>query len=279
MLLSALILIAAVSAQFYPSSAIAPRDFIQEKLDQHTLSQLTVRLEKAVQQYQWSDTSALESLLDRVERENQKSAPNHARVVNLKEETHYQLEPPSWWTKTKVCFGMKPEGKDNGQCFGPDQPTCAGFNEYTSPYKDRTHNSTGGCQMAWGIQAPDVEDSWFSHVQICFRYKAERFAGRGQCGNGTAKAVCAKVNYMTPFYLDQTNHRPGGCKMSWKLKVPVTSPAWLLNSKVCYMWNCHKNVNFVNLLCAPANHWTSYYLDDSFGCQMQWSLANGYLTA
>ena len=52
-----------VLAEFYSADANSSRDFIQEQMDQHTLSGLTVRLEKAIQQYQWSDTSALESLL------------------------------------------------------------------------------------------------------------------------------------------------------------------------------------------------------------------------
>ena len=131
----------------------------------------------------------------------------------------YQLDPPTWWVNNKVCYSFWPERKDKGQCTGIKNPTCAGFNEYTAPFRDYTDNSTGSSKITWGLHTPDLDGDWFQDVRICFRYKAERYAGKGQCGIGTAKAFCAKVNHMTPSYLNQTDHRPGGCKMAWKLKV------------------------------------------------------------
>ena len=69
--------------------------------------------------------------------------------------------------------------------------------------------------------------------------------------------------------------------MSWMLTVPVDAPQWLDNVQLCYIWypdgdggQCGGGEG--RELCARANHWTTYYRDDTDnrggGCRMAWEL-------
>ena len=58
--------------------------------------------------------------------------------------------------------------------------------------------------------------------------------------------------------------------MSWMLLVPTDSPQWLRRARLCYSWypdgdggQCGGGVG--RELCATANHWTTYYRDDTDG--------------
>ena len=91
--------------------------------------------------------------------------------------------------------------------------------------------------------------------------------------------ICAGIGNYTQVYYDDTDERPGGCRMSWMLSVPHDAPHWLLYSRLCYQWypegdeeQCGGGVAMT--LCAHANHWTTYYRDNtddrSGGCRMAW---------
>ena len=92
--------------------------------------------------------------------------------------------------------------------------------------------------------------------------------------------LCAPVGSYTSEYQDDTHHGSGGCRMSWMLSVPVTAPQWLLDVQLCFLWDGPSyKCGYVSEreLCARANHWTTYYRDDSDGrsgggCQMAWKL-------
>ena len=131
--------------------------------------------------------------------------------------------------------------------------------------------------MQWAINSPNAE-SWFKSVQICYRWFAD---GSGQCGGGAPNSQCASIGNFTSEYRDDTDDRPGGCRMSWQLSVPGYSPHWLRTMSLCFEWfadgdsgQCGGGVE--QTLCATANSWTRYYRDDTDnrggGCRMSWSL-------
>ena len=64
------------------------------------------------------------------------SAPNHAKVKILKEETYYQLEPPSWWTKTKVRYKLP--NKESTQTKNKPVPAQVGSTRNTQKYANDT---------------------------------------------------------------------------------------------------------------------------------------------
>jgi len=186
---------------------------------------------------------------------------------------------PDWLSRdTQLCYEWLAEG-DPGQCSAPSNRLCANVNERTAYYRDDSDSRRGGCQMKWGIFSPNSPD-WFKNVQVCFRWYAE--ADRAQCGDQSGRGeVCANVGSFTPSYRDDSDRRNGGCRMSWRLKVPAYAPAWMLNTKLCLDWYAEDDANqcggpgVANNLCAAANYWTPYYRDDSDGrsggCQMSWS--------
>lgn len=132
--------------------------------------------------------------------------------------------------------------------------------------------------MQWGITATG-QAAWFSEAQICYRWHPD--GDGGQCGGGAARELCALVNSYTPYYRDDSDGRPGGCQMSWRLVLSNTAPAWMRNVQLCYEWypdgdggQCGGGAG--RRLCARADQWTQYYRDDSDGrpggCQMRWGL-------
>jgi len=132
--------------------------------------------------------------------------------------------------------------------------------------------------MQWVILSPNAK-SWFKRIQMCYRWYAD--GNGGQCGGGAPRFMCASVGSFTQEYSDDTDGRPGGCRMSWKLSVPRLSPRWVKNMKLCYEWyadgdggQCGGGAG--RKLCATANTWTTYYRDDTDGrgggCRMSWGL-------
>lgn len=116
-------------------------------------------------------------------------------------------------------------------------------------------------------------------VQVCYRWQTN---GDGRQCNGMANGeYCAPVNSYTTFYRDDTFKLAGGCQMSWRLVVQDSAPAWAHNIQLCFDWfaqqdgyQCGQGASYN--LCALANQWTAYYLDDTDnrkgGCYMRWSL-------
>ena len=93
--------------------------------------------------------------------------------------------------------------------------------------------------------------------------------------------MCADVGSFTQEYRDDTDLRGGGCRMSWMLSIPSSSPYWLTKARLCYDWYADGNGGqcgggAAQKLCAIANTWTAYYRDDtdrrSGGCRMAWGL-------
>ena len=190
----------------------------------------------------------------------------------------YFTDIPSWFYQTQLCYQWRPDG-DGGQCGGGvPRKLCAYVGSKTQFYRDDTDRRSGGCRMQWAILSPNAE-SWFKNVQICYRWYAD--GNSGQCGGGAPASQCASIGKFTQEYRDDTDRRSGGCRMSWKLSVPDSSPLWLRIMSLCYRWyadgdggQCGGGVG--ERLCATANSWTTYYRDDtdsrSGGCRMSWGL-------
>ena len=186
---------------------------------------------------------------------------------------------PAWFNNTQFCYKWWPDG-DGGQCGGgAPRDLCAFAGQRTPYYRDDTDGRGGGCRMQWRIYSP-YAPSWFrDSVQVCYRWYAD--GNGGQCGAGAPAESCASVGSYTSVYRDDTDGRSGGCRMSWKLSVPNSSPRWLRGVNLCYYWypdgdggQCGGGAS--RTLCANANFWTSYYRDDtdgrSGGCRMSWGI-------
>ncbi|XP_064650343.1 perivitellin-2 67 kDa subunit-like [Lineus longissimus] len=204
------------------------------------------------------------------------TVPNNAAVVALGRE----LEIPSWFTlKTKLCYKWYADG-DGGQCGGGvGTLLCANVNGMTQYYRDDTDRRGGGCKMSWGIQST-LYPPWFRQVQVCFRWYPD--GDGGQCGGGAARNLCAPIGSYTPFYRDDTDRRGGGCRMSWRIVVPVSAPLWMKTTRLCYEWYPDGDGGQCGVsgtprsMCALANSWTPYYRDDTDrrggGCKMRWGI-------
>ena len=186
---------------------------------------------------------------------------------------------PLWFQQTQLCYKWRPDG-NGGQCGSgvEGRELCAAVGSRTMVYRDDTDSRGGGCRMQWGIKSP-FSPSWFRQVQVCYRWYAD--GDGGQCGGGAPAQMCAHVGTYTPEYRDDTDGRGGGCRMSWKLSVPSSSPHWLRKVKLCYHWYPDGNGGqcgggAARDLCAAANTWTPYYRDDTDnragGCRMSWDL-------
>ncbi len=62
----------------------------------------------------------------------------------------------------------------------------------------------------------------FSKCQICFAYAADWDGGQcnSESWDGTSfgsGVICAPFGQWMPRYRDDTDDRPGGCRMSWKI--------------------------------------------------------------
>ena len=187
---------------------------------------------------------------------------------------------PSWFRQTKLCYKWRPDGSSAAQCGGSNPPPrdiCAFVGSRTQDYWDDTDGRGGGCRMQWGLVSP-YSPEWFrDNVQICYRWYAD--GNGGQCGGGAPQEMCAPIGSYTQEYRDDTDNRSGGCRMSWKLSTPASSPQWLRDVKLCFYWSgptgqCGGGAP--SELCAKANFWTTYYRDDTDnrggGCHMQWAL-------
>jgi hypothetical protein len=204
------------------------------------------------------------------------TVPVHGTVVALGNE----LEVPTWFTQqTKLCYRWYPDG-DGGQCgVGVGRHLCANVNGMTQYYRDDTDKRGGGCRMAWGIQSAHYP-SWFSQVQVCFRWYPD--GNGGQCGAGVARNLCARIGSYTTYYRDDTDRRSGGCQMSWRIALPSNAPLWMKTARLCYEWYPDGNggqcgvAGTPRMMCALANAWTQYYRDDTDrrngGCRMRWGI-------
>ncbi|GFR71720.1 perivitellin-2 67 kDa subunit [Elysia marginata] len=206
-----------------------------------------------------------------------------ADVEKLEDDIKKQTTVPSWFTaNTQLCYQWRPDG-DGGQCGGgAARRLCARPGSMTPVYRDDTDGRGGGCRMQWSIQSTGFE-SWFSQVQICYRWHPD--GDGGQCGGGAARLLCAGLNKFSPEYRDDTDGRGGGCQMSWRIIVPDAAPLWMKAIKLCYSWypdgdggQCGPPGK-ARSLCATANQWTTYYRDDTDGrgggCRMSWGLQLG----
>ncbi|RUS72664.1 hypothetical protein EGW08_019573 [Elysia chlorotica] len=155
-------------------------------------------------------------------------------VERLDEDIESQLIVPSWFSEhTQLCFQWRPDG-DGGQCGGgAARRLCARPGSMTPVYRDDTDRRGGGCRMQWSIQSSGFE-SWFSQVQVCYRWYPD--GDGGQCGGGASRLLCAAVNQFSPEYRDDTDRRGGGCRMSWRLVVPDSAPVWMKATKLCFSW-------------------------------------------
>ncbi|KAK0060710.1 perivitellin-2 67 kDa subunit [Biomphalaria pfeifferi] len=200
-------------------------------------------------------------------------------VKSLGKEIESHIIVPTWFrTATKLCYNWWADG-DVIQCGGGSQNLlCAAPNSMTPVYRDDTDGRGGGCRMQWGIHSTGYP-SWFNDVRVCYRWYAD--GDGGQCGGGAAKSLCAGVNEFLPNYLDNSDGRPGGCRMSWKIEVPSSAPLWMRTTKMCFSWYPDGDAGQCGEvssrdLCAKVNEWTEYYLDDTDervgGCRMSWGL-------
>ncbi|XP_078693328.1 uncharacterized protein LOC144923024 [Branchiostoma floridae x Branchiostoma belcheri] len=196
---------------------------------------------------------------------------------------HHQSGPPAAFTSsTRLCYRWYPDG-DGGQCGGgAARHLCANVDRMTPYYRDDTDNRGGGCRMSWRIES-SYSASWFRNMQLCYRWYAD--GDGGQCGSagggGPNGEFCAAVNQWTTYYRDDTDRRGGGCRMSWRLRLPYNAPAWARDLNLCYYWypdgdggQCGGGVS--RHLCARANSYTPYYRDDTDnrggGCRMSWGI-------
>merc|ERR1712226_1803192 len=85
-----------------------------------------------------------------------------------------------------------------------------------------------------GLFSRAAVDDWFKDVRLCFKFDSN--GDIKQCGNGTAKEICTKLNNYSPVYYDHTDKRKGGCEMQWKISIknPELVPSWFANTKLCY---------------------------------------------
>ncbi|XP_071106999.1 perivitellin-2 67 kDa subunit-like [Haliotis cracherodii] len=224
--------------------------------------------------------SGVQSLLTRVRAELKKIEPTQSIVDQLGKEVALDFQVPSWFTDDlQLCFKWYADG-DAGQCGGGvGRLLCAPPGRMTQVYRDDTDRRAGGCRMSWGlIPKSKTQPLWFHSVKLCYRWYADGDAG--SCGY-SRDTYCASFGTYTRIYRDDTDRRPGGCRMSWKLSVASTSPKWLKNAKLCYSWyadgdggQCGGGV--AQDLCAKANQWTTYYRDDTDrrpgGCRMSWGI-------
>ena len=68
---------------------------------------------------------------------------------------------------------------------------------------------------------PTVPD-WFTETEMCYKWRAD--GSSGQCGIdintglSVANELCASTGELTTFYRDDTDGRPGGCRMQWGIR-------------------------------------------------------------
>ncbi|XP_059154895.1 perivitellin-2 67 kDa subunit-like [Physella acuta] len=126
-------------------------------------------------------------------------------------------DAPHWLSKVQLCYQWDVIKDHIPNCgFSLDYVTCADLNKYTYEYVDDSSNNKGGCQLRWMLQIPDGAPYWMRAMQLCFNWESE--GDVGQCGGGAPLKQCVLANQWTQYYVDNTDDRAGGCKMSWGLK-------------------------------------------------------------
>ncbi|XP_076352890.1 perivitellin-2 67 kDa subunit-like isoform X1 [Tachypleus tridentatus] len=237
------------------------------------------RILSAVKSRYEVDTNKIDQIQERIQTALSQTEPSQETIEAISSSIDREVIVPAWFVdKTKLCYRWYPDG-DGGQCGGGvSRMLCAKPGDMTRYYRDDTDRRGGGCRMSWGIVTSEAP-TWFKQVKICYRWYPD--GDGGQCGGGVGRLLCASVKTWTTYYRDDTDRRGGGCRMSWKLEIPESSPLWLKNAKLCYYWyadgdggQCGGGVD--QHLCAVANSWTTYYRDDTDrrggGCQMSWGI-------
>lgn len=87
-----------------------------------------------------------------------------------------------------------------------------------------------------------------------------------QCGGtGVSAQSCGQVNSMTPWYLDNTGSRAGGCKMQWGL-LSSGYEGFFDSISICYEFAAESDIAQCGNLagrsyCSPTiNNFTTEYL-------------------
>ena len=128
---------------------------------------------------------------------------------------------------------------------------------------------------------------WFTRrTRICYRWRAD--GNSGQCRTPypwtSQRFLCATPGHWTRFYIDDTDGRPGGCRMQWGIL--SSGPRALKYSvHLCYRFEGDGDTRQCGarsrVVCAPVGRLTPVYRDDtdgrSGGCRMSWMLSvRGY---
>ncbi|XP_059154878.1 perivitellin-2 67 kDa subunit-like [Physella acuta] len=162
-------------------------------------------------------------------------------------------EAPYWMRAIQMCFNWDYED-DVGQCGGgAPLKQCVLANQWTQYYVDKTDDRAGGwVKSKYHAKAdnidlsapggaeepintyvanatgnmiqnllpqgliPDGAPYWMQAIQMCFNWDYE--GDVGQCGGGAPLKQCVLANQGTQYYVDNTDDRAGGCKMSWGLQ-------------------------------------------------------------
>ena len=122
---------------------------------------------------------------------------------------------PSWSNDLKLCFKWKANG-DSSQCDKARHGNvCAPFGSMTKFYYDDTDERKGGCILSWSIRA-ETAPSWFwTSFRLCMHSSSN--GDSYQCNYGrNSREKCRRANYWL-HYVDDTDNRPGGCLIRWKL--------------------------------------------------------------
>ncbi|XP_063716357.1 uncharacterized protein LOC134843934 [Symsagittifera roscoffensis] len=217
------------------------------------------------------DKSQITDLIAHANEMKSAAVPVHASVTELSS----RVSPGNWWQNVRLCFRST-------DCANNGNPLCTEPNAFTSVYTDINNEVGRECSMSWGIMSPPTDhDEWFSSVEICFRYSdfdTQTWYYQRDCKPNTT-VECISVNrYMN----DIIDRRYKWC-LSWMLKVPSTSPPWMLRSKLCLRHKSQSSYcssladrKINGVLCAFANEWSAEYLDyattHSRNCEMQWGI-------
>ena len=258
------------------------RDSMEQALQAHLDKAFLGELDSLLKSVQYKSKG--KSLQAQVDEQAQKMVPDHDTITALGDAVDDILgNPPSWWQSIEFCYHSYSAYRAHHDCTNSQNPTCAPLGAYTPITYDNTRGK--GCNIRWQLKTPNLGDSWFNEVQICFKYRPSPGADSNQCNKGRSRTeLCAPVNSYTPLYFDDTDDTLGGCMMAWQLRVPPDSPNWLLHAKLCLKWDYRAGypvtgecgVGSNNTICAFANDWTAEYFDNTDSragvCSMQWSI-------
>ena len=124
-----------------------------------------------------------------------------------------------WFSQVQMCYRWHPDG-DGGQCGGgAARELCARVNQWSPEYRDDTDRRGGGCQMSWRIVVPNSAPMWMKKAKLCFSWYPNGDGLQYGPAHSRSRNMCATANQWTPYYLDDTHFRKGGCRMSWGLRL------------------------------------------------------------